>query len=91
LPFYWERQRRLPGFLDSGLYSLIFHSKLIYYFYNFQTIGDEVKDIGVWDPKALVLGGEYSEELKKYFNSTKFYCILKFFSSKLNSILVLQK
>jgi hypothetical protein len=32
-----------------------------------------VKDIGVWDPKALVLGAEYSEELKKYFNSTKFY------------------
>jgi len=20
LPFYWERQRRIPGFLDSGLY-----------------------------------------------------------------------
>jgi hypothetical protein len=51
---------------------LIFDSKLIYYFYNFETIGDEVKDIGVWDPKALVLGAEYSEELKKYFNSTKF-------------------
>ena len=27
--------------------------------------GDSVNDIGKWDPKALIPGAEYSEELKK--------------------------